>query len=474
CMSEVSRDSVAPQRCFDTIEEVCADDPFDENFCYASNFDYRTTRLLACFDNMTAGGVADEVDACITVLSDNCPTNGDPRNAECPNLAFNAWAEDFGKAEATIPDGETKTARILLGGADGLDTETNVTSIHAPQTVFRLSTSKYKRVDTGKVQTIKELNKSGQLVDVEVPVYEFTSELNQDYNSGFAVFSANTTNSDTIGHYAGILSGTDVGAPITDPAVDTTWAADIAWVSDDGAHVKWAYEFTLNVNFVDGSIIGSGITDDLAYVTGHANTDILSLNANWKANGILIGTTTLEKTISMVNDEGALEDVTIMSVGTLTGVIGNRGAVGVFASDDGKPLTGEDGQPAANPFAYAGGFVAKPTTAPNPIMLPAPITPTAATWVASFDRDACCNRSGRRNRFDDRLLAEGHFVKTRVNRSFFITGRENGLGLDPVTGNAADQIHNVDGVSEIVLRLDDTIGSDGYTSGVALFAEDIV
>ena len=429
CMGEVSRDSVAPQRCFDTIEEVCADDPFDENFCYANNFDYKTKRLLACFDNMTAGGVADEVDACITVLSNNCPTNGDPRNAECPNLAFNAWAEYFNMddsdaAVASVPDGETKTARILLGGADGLDTVTNVTSIHAPEFVLKLSISK-------------------------------------DEKSGFAVFSANTTNSDTIGHYAGILSGTDVGLPITDPATNTIWRGDFAWVSDDGAQVKRGYGFRLNVNY-DAATISTPtefrmedaptdkrVTDALAHVPGHVNTDSLSLDAFWNINGVLIGTTTLcSRFIPAIGD--ILDNCVDESKGTLTGMIGNRGAVGVFASNDEQPL------------AYAGGFIAQPTTPPaDPIVLPAQITPTATTWIGKAPN----------------ALAEGDFTRSSVRyESRFIIGGEDGFGLNE-GGSYEDLNYSLstptldDDVSEFVLRLDKDAAQDSpeYKSGVVFF-----
>ena len=312
---EVSPGAVAPARCFDTIAQVCNDNPFDDNFCFASNFDYSTRRVLACYANMDAGGAG----VCATILSTNCPDTG-ARNAECRSARpspttcdpddtsptpdcqrarFTEWAVSFGEAEASIPAADTKKARILLGRANGLDTKTNVTSIHAPHTVLRFE-------EGGSV------DREGNIIREE------------GYETGFAVFSARTTGSTTIGHYAGILSGTDVGLPITDPAVEAEWDGDMAWVSDNGAQVKRAYKFTLNVNFVDGSISGSSIRDSLGRRLG-AN-DILSFNAKWDGNGILTGTTALAIN-NLVKDTERFGALKIGSVrlsaangqGTLTG-----------------------------------------------------------------------------------------------------------------------------------------------------------
>ncbi|MGU9963321.1 MAG: hypothetical protein ACNYPD_04355 [Candidatus Halichondribacter symbioticus] len=407
CMGMVPRDSVAPQKCFDTIQEVCNANPFDENFCYSSNFDYTSTQLRLCNTDMNAGGAG----VCATIIQANCPVEG-VRNAECHSSRLTAWVDSLEpKPELSIPDPETQTARILLGRANGLDTKTNVTSILAPEFVLRLKEG-------------YSIGQKGNIIRAK------------GYESGIAVFSANTTNG-TIGHYAGILAGTDVGAPLTDPEVDAIWSGDIAWVSssDGVAFVKRAYNFTLNVNYDTSTISGSGIrgsgitdiTDALAHVPGRLNNDVLSdLTARWDSDtGIFTGTINLK-----VNDT--------TSSGVLTGMIGNNGAVGVFTSDDEQPV------------AFAGGFVASPTNTPR-------VSPPvgADTWVARATVDV--------------LDADDvEFTGPTRYHSDFIRGGKDGLGLAP----------------EFVLRLDEVLDDDmsdidrynenlaRYNSGFALFFGD--
>nr|MCA8834421.1 hypothetical protein [Pseudomonadota bacterium] len=421
CESLVSRDTIAPQKCFNTIAQVCNDNPFDENFCYATHFDFTTKRVRLCHTNMDAGGMdpnntpAGEAGVCNALIAASCPDEG-VRNAGCPtpiptpSTRFVAWADSLAvKPVSTIPETETQESRILLGGADGLDTVTNVDSIVAPESVFRLS--------------------------------PYSTE--QAYKSGFAVFSANTTNFDKIGHYTGILFGTDVGAPLTDPTVDAQWGGTIAWVSGDGAFVKQDYNFILNVNFFT-STIGARhrVTDLWASLPGRENTDVISdLTAEWDTAGILTGTLELDRSGTI-------------SEGVLTGMIGDNGAVAVFTSKAGQPV------------AFAGGFTARPTNTPR-------VTPfvTASTWVSSFNISTGATTA--RNAQGYTLLAAGDFVKgafsTTLNKSYFITGRANGLGL-----NAEDKEHNEREVPELILRLNDTEGSAGYTSGFAFFSGDII
>ncbi len=246
----VSAANAAPTRCFDTILRACADNPFDTTLCSADNVDFTAQRVIACNADMTVS------DTCAMVISTSCPLDGTPRNAGCRSARFTEWADDYNAddynandseaddsdaAVAIIPEDETKKARILLGRANGLDTKTNVTSIHAPEFVLRLSLNKYNRVPhPTERQVVKVIDPANplNLIDKTIPTY--TNVLNQDYASGIAVFSATTTNG-TIGHYAGILSGTDVGAPITDNSEAVAeWRGDFAWVSDDGAQVKRA------------------------------------------------------------------------------------------------------------------------------------------------------------------------------------------------------------------------------------------
>ncbi len=175
--------------------------------------------------------------------------------------------------------------------------------------------------------------------------------------------------------YAGLLSGTDLGAPLT--ATDTVgrWHGQFKSIgayyfggdSSTGTRVDTALdlEFTLTVNFgMIGSIPGS-IGSLSAFVPIDEAGRHFYLTGTYDANGVIKGYvrganfnfngTLIRPTDRLTNNNN--------SNGVLTGLIGAHGAVGAFVSN-------------ADNYNYAGGFVA----APPPILDDA----TFATWEASF------------------------------------------------------------------------------------------
>ncbi len=131
--------------------------------------------------------------------------------------------------------------------------------------------------------------------------------------------------------YAGIFSGTDLGPPITEPMSSVKWDGKLN--SYDNPFKS--HEFMLTINFNEGrqagTINASFTPQNRSYV----------ITGDFDSKGIITGSIMFNTT----NIRGAIE-----TPGTLTGLIGKEGAVGVFVRNN-------DGTGNQN---YSGGFVARP------------------------------------------------------------------------------------------------------------------
>ncbi|MGU9963769.1 MAG: hypothetical protein ACNYPD_06645 [Candidatus Halichondribacter symbioticus] len=163
-----------------------------------------------------------------------------------------------------------------------------------------------------------------------------------DGNDGFQVYSNDrSTGTNPTNFYAGILTTTNLGAPLTQTTAEGTWQGRLYAVRDTvivnaetlvNAEVA---DFTPTVNFgtktISATITGVTRFRGVAIV---ADTVSYDFTAIWDERGVF--QSTINRTLSSV-----------ASTGVLTGLIGAEGAVGVFVSD------------ADEPVGYAGGFVAR-------------------------------------------------------------------------------------------------------------------
>ncbi|MCA8834743.1 MAG: hypothetical protein K8953_06605, partial [Proteobacteria bacterium] len=146
-----------------------------------------------------------------------------------------------------------------------------------------------------------------------------------DTNDGFAL-STGTFAGNVTKLYVGLLSGTGLGAPLDAGKTGGTWNASLRVISN-GA-LQAVQTFKLAVNFGGTNDTNTiGVTGAELNVT---NLGVITINGKFTANGVIYGT---------VDFAGA-------NAGTLTGLVGQEGAVGIFASNSGS--------------AYVGGFVAAP------------------------------------------------------------------------------------------------------------------
>ena len=153
--------------------------------------------------------------------------------------------------------------------------------------------------------------------------------------------------------FAGLLSGTDLGAPISDVSQVGEWKGKfksvggyyIGGATRDDQYISTAVvdtDFTLTVTFgAVGGVDGSAGSIEAFVATSGISRHFL-LKGTYDANGVITGTV-----LAGLFDNNERSNPSATINGVLTGLIGVEGAVGAFVSN-------------ANNYNYAGGFVASP------------------------------------------------------------------------------------------------------------------
>ena len=216
--------------------------------------------------------------------------------------------------------------------------------------------------------------------------------LADDADSGVSFFSNGISLTTlTVGSqsYAGLLAGTDLGAPINDVAQVGEWKGQFkslggyyfggATRADQYIATAVDTDFTLTVTFgAVGGVDGSAGSIEAFVSTSGIDRRFL-LAGTYDDKGVITGTVLAGL---FNNDDKSNPSATIN--GTLTGLIGQAGAVGAFISNAD-----------ADNYNYAGGFVASPSED----------TANLADWTASF-------AAGGFNAGQDGLFAAGTDVTT--------------------------------------------------------------
>ncbi|MCA8836075.1 MAG: hypothetical protein K8953_13420, partial [Proteobacteria bacterium] len=151
-------------------------------------------------------------------------------------------------------------------------------------------------------------------------------------------------------YYTGLLSGTDVGRLQSRTTPSATWVGRLgiifgSVIRDNELHTE---DFDLAIDFdarTLKSFVTGGMTGEahgITFFTEGTNTADLAIDGKFNDRGIIYGTTNFQ-----AKNDGF---VTESHTGTLTGLIGQKGAAAVFYSSGAG--VGE--------VAYAGGFIAVP------------------------------------------------------------------------------------------------------------------
>ena len=243
--------------------------------------------------------------------------NGGGDNTACPNpdrVCYTDWVDGF----ANTPDVANRKNEFLQGTEDGLDngdiTEA-INTITIPAVTIRgIQITPPMSMETKTPVIIESLTFFNTTHD--------GVDLDGDPTDGVAYFYGSSA-PDVHHYYAGILSGTNLGAPVSQTGT-AEWQGQIGWSSALGGSLPpEPMDFTLNINFADSTINGQV---DLA------NSPAFVVNGSFTPRGLITGTTSYD-------NNGNDND------GTLRGLIGEQGAVAAFISNE-----------TAN-AGYSGGFV---------------------------------------------------------------------------------------------------------------------
>ncbi len=251
------------------------------------------------------------------------------------------WLKSFGNTPpSAVPDTSPKN-QFLQGTESGLNVSNSREIFQSTPTVTTLSLANAR--------------------------YDFTN-LDGDESDGVAFFKGRTH--DRISHYyAGVLSETDLGAPIRKTTGTGKWKGEIKTITQ-GING----DFTLEIDFEDRRIEGF-----VAKQGRNLNSEYLYLTGDFNDNGVIINGKANYGVFT--NGERTMPRNERSANGELTGLIGEEGAVGAYYSR----ATGGNG--------YAGGFAVVPTDLSNV---------TYTDWLDSFTYNPLSREPSithRRNQF---------------------------------------------------------------------------
>ena len=358
-----------------TFAHICTNHPFDAQCLGDSN--YTPLRRIACTDDPFAPRCAGARYNGLRVIF--CDRAVNANNPSCPaqvlsdttpnRVTTTDWLEGFDDELPSQPDANNLESGFLEATADDLNSGTLGNSPY------------YRHTRSGVI--MYNLNFDTASYDGKY--------LNGDARDGVAFFEGNPYQGTGSFAYAGILAGTDLGAPLNQTG-RATWHGSInetSWYSKNT-------DFSLDIEFngtAGGTIEGFAASP---YNGSREENYYLRLRGSFDSNGVITGTTNKGR---FTDDNPDLPRPGKYSgrilFGTLTGLIGEEGAVGAFVQG-----------------SYAGGFVVRPSAAfasPEPLVNNARVT--TADWLNSFNEAPPVRRRIPAGSIGSYKPAKNHFVK---------------------------------------------------------------
>ena len=312
---------------------ICTNYPFDAQ-CIDRDY-YAQFRRAACADAPFAPRCAGEGynDLRLSFCRRNagnpaCPPPPEPEIQHASgHVTATVWTDSFDEGELAAKATRTDTVSKFLKGRSG-------------------------DLDTGGIGLLAggNVNYSGTLT--LAGTYNNGDSMDGDAADGIAFFAADQVNGRFLS-YAGILSGTDLGAPVTQTQGTAQWLGSFQYEGYS------ATDFTLNILFGGGD--EAGLINTI--IKDYASNDF-HVAGSFDDTGVITGNVYLG-TFNVNQDP--ITQGTIKHTAELTGLIGQQGAVGAFVGHT-SSTTG-----------FAGGFVAAPGTEGR--------TVSTADWLASFDTE---------------------------------------------------------------------------------------
>ena len=252
------------------------------------------------------------------------------------------------------------------------------------------------------------------------------------------------TDNNNVHNYAGLYSGTNLGAPVPTSGQVASWNGQFRSIG----RFDFDTDFTLLVNF-EGTALTIAKT-----INPRDKTQSFTASARYDTNGVITGEVRFGSGTNAIN------------IGVLTGLIGADGAVGAFLA------TGMSNENGGNTLAvagdkngltdgfgshgYAGGFVASPTAVANEDV-------TIDAWTGSFTnalpRGVKKHVIGQGDHLNQFLLRENPAKRPNWNK------KEGGfLGLRTFIDGTDDTVNN-----PTSLGGDATDGVDFFTTDITLY-----
>ncbi len=375
-----------------TITRCITANPFHAD-CTHDAFDAaRVARVAACSDEPATTMNCDSELGADIGTDDGTPDDGmqtiancitNPFHVDCQNLAFNtARAErliacgdaDPSNVDCTLAHMRATSANWLrsFDGSNNnprLDTEpdtdtprnqflqgTEVVPIMRDDDGDEILDGDERGLNVGAVRTISGERPVAVFLNLREALYgeieedgrtrqlllltDAEGEPTGDASDGVAFFLGSAE--EDANAYAGILAGTDLGAPPTDMVGTAEWNGQFRVI---GTYI-FNKDFELEIDF--------DTTTVTAFVQVRNEEDDplhFLINGTFNSNGVISGTVELGDYTGNARD-ATLPNNENRGSGMLTGLIGIEGAVGVFLKDNDD--TGKS-------FNFAGGFVAAPT-----------------------------------------------------------------------------------------------------------------
>ncbi len=294
--------------CTATIANFCDNAPDANLFDDLCNKGYTDARVVACQATNSTTGVYVN---CGDIINTNCTVGNSPACAPTTGTTpASFWAD---AARNKDNDGTL----IVLDEVQQDDADTNY--VQGDATGLNLGFAEAVGVETVlKITDLDNLNDgdvAGGVAFVRIEFADFTS-------------------ANKVKYYAGLLSDTDLGAPFGAPLGGST--PNAIWNASFSAIVNGVVETDPETSIVIDFDINSLTTDDNEPVTLSNSAGSIVIAGEFTDAGVIYGTSSW--TVGQDSSEG-----------TVTGLIGAKGAVGAFVSSGGN--TDE---------VYAGGFVAAP------------------------------------------------------------------------------------------------------------------
>ena len=295
--------------------------------------------------NAYVGGFVATFDSC--AAANNCTVNRD------------VWSKSFEPAlstalTATIPATNRKR-QFLAGEVAGLD-DTN--TINATPYNLTLASAMYNGA---------ALTTAG------------------DKNDGYGLL-VDTVATNNYVYYAGILAGTDLGAPLIQSSGKFDWHGQIQIIRGGSLVTSTTEDFTLHITLgavsgMDGSAGSiSGFFGRVVAGSSSSNniTHEYRLAGTYYTDGVIDGTVSYSTFVG--------NNAPTNSPGFLTGLMGAKGAVGVFISGAGTKESITNAVGATTATTYAGGFVVS-GAAPPPVYVPPGDNDTDKVTFSDWERD---------------------------------------------------------------------------------------